>query len=86
MKTDRHLSYPAAEVPVKLLTETKILTSIPRDSTHKMLWWDVAAQSIEAWNSQSHYYTPRFNEVERGVYWYHLVRLSGVALKILAIF
>ena len=21
-------------------------------------------------------YTPRFNEVERGVYWYHLVRLS----------
>ena len=22
------------------------------------------------------YYTPRFNEVERGVYWYHLVRLS----------
>ena len=21
------------------------------------------------------YYTPRFNEVERGVYWYHLVRL-----------
>ena len=23
-----------------------------------------------------HHYTPRFNEVERGVYWYHLVRLS----------
>ena len=23
-----------------------------------------------------HFYTPRFNEVERGVYWYHLVRLS----------
>ena len=23
-----------------------------------------------------HNYTPRFNEVERGVYWYHLVRLS----------
>ena len=23
-----------------------------------------------------YYYTPRFNEVERGVYWYHLVRLS----------
>ena len=22
------------------------------------------------------YYTPRFNEVERGVYWFHLVRLS----------
>ena len=22
------------------------------------------------------YYTPRFNEVDRGVYWYHLVRLS----------
>ena len=22
------------------------------------------------------YYTPRFNEVERGVYWHHLVRLS----------
>ena len=22
------------------------------------------------------YYTPHFNEVERGVYWYHLVRLS----------
>ena len=22
------------------------------------------------------YYTPRFKEVERGVYWYHLVRLS----------
>ena len=22
------------------------------------------------------YYTPRFNEVEWGVYWYHLVRLS----------
>ena len=22
------------------------------------------------------FYTPRFNEVERGVYWYHLVRLS----------
>ena len=22
------------------------------------------------------HYTPRFNEVERGVYWYHLVRLS----------
>ena len=21
-------------------------------------------------------YTPRFNEVDRGVYWYHLVRLS----------
>ena len=21
-------------------------------------------------------YTPRFNEVERGVYWFHLVRLS----------
>ena len=25
---------------------------------------------------QIHYYTPRFNEVERGVYWYHLFRLS----------
>ena len=25
---------------------------------------------------QSYNYTPRFNEVERGVYWYHLVRLS----------
>ena len=22
------------------------------------------------------YYTPRFNEVERGIYWFHLVRLS----------
>ena len=22
------------------------------------------------------FYTPRFNEVDRGVYWYHLVRLS----------
>ena len=27
------------------------------------------------WHSVSNY-TPRFNEVERGVYWYHLVRLS----------
>ena len=26
--------------------------------------------------SLNNYYTPRFNEVERGVYWYHLVRLS----------
>ena len=24
----------------------------------------------------STFYTPRFNEVDRGVYWYHLVRLS----------
>ena len=23
-----------------------------------------------------HFYTPRFNEVERGVYWFHLVHLS----------
>ena len=27
-------------------------------------------------NISGFYYTPRFNEVERGVYWYHLVRLS----------
>ena len=27
-------------------------------------------------HNKSFYYTPRFNEVERGVYWYHLVRLS----------
>ena len=29
----------------------------------------------EAFSEVSNY-TPRFNEVERGVYWYHLVRLS----------
>ena len=23
-----------------------------------------------------YFYTPRFDEVERGVYWFHLVRLS----------
>ena len=33
----------------------------------------------KAWSSIEevpYYYTPRFNEVERGVYWYHLDRLS----------
>ena len=30
---------------------------------------------ILQWTAQDHHYTPRFNEVERGVYWYHLVRL-----------
>ena len=32
-------------------------------------------QLNQCWYTVSHY-TPRFNEVERGVYWYHLVRLS----------
>ena len=27
-------------------------------------------------------YTPRFNEVERGVYWYHLVRLTGPSVRL----
>ena len=30
----------------------------------------------ENWILDTDYYTPRFNGVERGVYWYHLVHLS----------
>ena len=25
---------------------------------------------------KTYHYTPNFNEVERGVYWFHIVRLS----------
>ena len=39
----------------------------------KLLNQQLSCQLVEiSW----HHYTPRFNEVERGVYWYHLVRLS----------
>ena len=31
---------------------------------------------IQSFNTYWNHYTPRFNEVERGVYWFHLVRLS----------
>ena len=51
----------------------------------KLSWsWSTLVQVMACClTAPSHYlnqmwchYTPRFNEVERGVYWYHLVRLS----------
>ena len=38
--------------------------------------WSLIGQLCPKWEPASCDYTPRFNEVERGVYWYHLVRLS----------
>ena len=38
---------------------------------------DPACSSVKTRNVLGRsFYTPRFNEVDRGVYWYHLVRLS----------
>ena len=43
-------------------------------------WMQLSHYSNRCWFVVSdvlwHIYTPRFYEVERGVYWYHLVRLS----------
>ena len=52
---------------------TYITGSNPGDSVHSAI--DLR---VSNWFSCviNHYYTPRFNEVERGVYWFHLVRLS----------
>ena len=50
-----------------------ILSQILRICTYPYearFWWSV----MTSWSHA--YYTPSFNEVDRGVYWYHLVRLS----------
>ena len=49
--------------------------------TRKCMGQEVAQypRNTSAWDQSlisGNNYTPRFNEVERGVYWYHLVRLS----------
>ena len=51
---------------------TYITGSNPGDSVHSAI--DLR---VSNWFSCdiNHYYTPRFNEVERGVHWFHLVRL-----------
>ena len=50
-------------------------------STESAPEWSLAItpRTVPRWETiteQYRIYTPRFNEVERGVYWYHLVRLS----------
>ena len=45
-------------------------------SSHSMLYRINRSLSyIARWHCHRIYYTLRFNEVERGVYWFHLVRL-----------
>ena len=48
----------------------------PGDSRVVSLVWPLLTSQSSTRRLVIDFYTPRFNEVERGVYWYHLVRLS----------
>ena len=50
-----------------------------------IIWVIMGRQGLFSERSRSNY-TPRFNEVDRGVYWYHLVRLSVCGQKFWQIF
>ena len=57
-----------------ILDQTSVLWT-----TYTALDWCIEISRWATWllfALLSFFYTPRFNEVERGVYWYHLVRLS----------
>ena len=51
-----------AEIPVKIIYCCERLKWLTQCKCNNMIW--------------KTFYTPRFNKVERGVYWFYLVRLS----------
>ena len=74
--TDAHIDGLVPDCSISIAKTLELLQSCIKPSIYASLGLNELTRLSPPYCTKRLHYTPRFNEVERGVYWYHLVRLS----------